>query len=200
MKKVALLLVVALTAAGCVSQDDRAARQDSAVKAAGRGLDVEAAEGIAVFPQLGHVEGINSAVFSPNGNTIASGSSDHTVKLWDIVTGRELFTGRHSNAVRSVAFSPDGKSIASGSADNTVKLWDAASGREIRTFSGHKLGLYSAVFSPDGKTILSGSWNAIKLWDPETGREIRTISRDLDGIYPWPLVQRLFFPPLARDL
>ncbi|GBU26853.1 hypothetical protein R84B8_00368 [Treponema sp. R8-4-B8] len=137
-----------------------------------------ATQDVAVFPQLGHSDGVNSVAISPDGKTVVSGSDDGTIKLWDLVTSREIRTlSGHSSAVESVMFSPDSKTVVSGSSDNTIKLWDAVTGREIRTLSGHSRFVEFVVFSPDGKNVVSGSWDeTIKLWDVDTGREIRTLS------------------------
>src|SRR5262245_33255507 len=72
---------------------------------------------------LRHNNAVFSVVYSPDGKRLATGSEDHTVKLWDAATGQELLTLKgHSDGVVSVAFSPDGKRLATGSVDPTVKL------------------------------------------------------------------------------
>src|SRR2546428_3577989 len=74
-------------------------------------------------PFQAHSDWVLSVAFSPDGKTLASGSGDNTVKLWEVSTGTELRTLKgHSYGVVSVAFSPDGKTLASGSRDHTVKL------------------------------------------------------------------------------
>ena len=68
---------------------------------------------------------VNSIAFSSDSKTIASGSEDWTVRLWNATTGAPIgqpLTG-HTDFVRSVAFSPDGKTIASGSWDGTIRVW-----------------------------------------------------------------------------
>ncbi|KAM3104714.1 TIR domain-containing protein, partial [Phormidesmis sp. 146-33] len=104
----------------------------------------------------GHRGWVHSVSFSPDGKTLATGSYDNTVKLWDL-QGRELQTLKgHSERVNSVSFSPDGKTLATGSYDNTVKLWDLQ-GRELQTLKGHSSYVTSVSFSPDGKTLATGS-------------------------------------------
>ncbi|MEH2214844.1 WD40 repeat domain-containing protein, partial [Nostoc sp.] len=133
----------------------------------------------------GHSSWVNSVGFSPDGKTLASGSLDKTIKLWDVSTGKAIktLTG-HSSPVYSVGFSPDGKTLASGSLDNTIKLWDVSTGKAIKTLTGHSSPVFSVGFSPDGKTLASGSDdNTIKLWDVSTGKAIKTLTGHSIRVY-----------------
>src|SRR5436309_930066 len=86
----------------------------------------------------GHAGLVYSIAFAPDGKTLASGSVDGTVKLWEVGTGSELATLKgHTDWVYSVAFAPDGKTLASGSTDGTVKLWEVGMRRVLATLTGH---------------------------------------------------------------
>lgn len=125
----------------------------------------------------GHFRPVTSISFSPNGKTLASGSRDMTIKLWNVETGMQTRTLQgHSDQIDSVTYSPDGKILASSSDDETIKLWDVATGREIRTLQGSFFSIYSVTFNPDGKTLASGSEDGtIKLWNVATGTEILSL-------------------------
>jgi WD40 repeat protein len=114
----------------------------------------------------GHSSGVASVAISPDGQTLASGSRDETIKLWDLATGKLLHTlTGHSSDVASVAISPDGQTLASGS-DKTIKLWDLATGKLLHTQMGHSDGVGSVAFSPNGQTLASSGYDeTVKLWD-----------------------------------
>jgi WD40 repeat protein len=134
--------------------------------------------------------------FSPDSRRIVSGSSDKTIKLWDVPTRKLISTFQgHYNTVWSVSFSPDGHHIASGSSDKTIKLWDVPTGKLISTFQGHSDEVISVSFSPDGRHIASGSSNkTIKLWEASTGKLISTFQ----GHTPW--VLSVIFSPDGRRI
>ena len=125
----------------------------------------------------GHSGTVWFVSFSPDGQVLASGSDDDTIKLWDVGSRREIATLKgHSYDVFSVSFSPDGQVLASGSRDNTIKLWDMDSRREIATLKGHSNTVSSVSFSPDGQVLASGSLDkTIKLWDVGSRREIAAL-------------------------
>ena len=123
----------------------------------------------------GHTSTVNGVTISPNGQILASGSWDQTVRLWDVATGRQLqqLTG-HTGIVNGVSISPNGQILASGSWDKTVRLWDVATGRQLKQLRGYG---YSVAISPNGQILASESLDkTVRLWDVATGRELQQLT------------------------
>ena len=127
----------------------------------------------------------NSVCLSADSRFAMSGSSDKTLKLWEVATGRCLrtFTG-HTDRGLSVCLSADSRFALSGSSDKTLKLWEVATGRCLRTFTGHTSGVSSVCLSADSRFALSGGSydKTLKLWEVDTGRCLRTFSGHTDGV------------------
>ena len=110
--------------------------------------------GTTILTYHGHTNFVNAVAWSPDGNYIASASSDRTVRVWNAFTGKTLLTyGGHSDEVTAVAWSPDGTRIASGSRDGTVQVWDPGTGRPLLTYGGHTSDVTTVAWSPDARPI-----------------------------------------------
>jgi WD40 repeat protein len=138
---------------------------------------------------------VYQAVFSPDGDRIATSSADNTVKTWDANTGQELLTisGFGEGAigdglfpgVLDVVFSPDGNKLATASGDGVAKVWDSWTGAELFSLDGDTSVLSRIQFSPDGSLIATASEESnatarLSVFDTNTGNEIwrQTIKQD----------------------
>ena len=113
----------------------------------------------------GHVQGVLCAAFVPGGTTLASGSKDGTVRLWNAEAGTEVLTFKaHPLGVQAVAFDPGGKVVATGGWDKAVRTWDAATGAKLREFD--LPGAVGALeWSPCGRYVAAACADAtLRVW------------------------------------
>ncbi|KAK1691662.1 WD40-repeat-containing domain protein [Colletotrichum godetiae] len=165
---------------------------------------------------VGHMAGVSCVAWSPNSESLATGSDDKSIRLWDRVTGRPKVTAKgvghmakddaapaahpmpplrgHHNYVMCLAFSPRGNILASGSYDEAVFLWDVRAGRLMRSLPAHSDPVSGIDFSCDGTLVVSCSTDGlIRIWDTYTGQCLRTLVHEDN-----PAVTSVCFAPNGR--
>jgi WD40 repeat protein len=146
---------------------------------------------------------INSLSFSADGKTLAAGTLEKSIRLWDMAKKQQRLKieldysdpkYKIGNDVFGVAFSPDGKSLASASFDGVVRLWSPVTGKLMREVGSLPGIAYAVAFSPDGKALAAGGKDGVvKIWDlkkkelkytlTRPGTDIRSVAVSPDGRY-----------------
>ena len=132
--------------------------------------------------------GDGGAVLTPDGNQLAfinSDGSQHTVKFWDLSSGREarsIELNDKDMQSAELVFAPDGHLLVAGVADRRVTLWDVTTKRKERDL-GPSANDYDLVkFSRDGRLLALASGYKIKLWEVATSRELTTLQAPSSGL------------------
>ena len=128
---------------------------------------------------------IRSIAYSPDGETLACGTYDKTIVLWNVSEWkkRAVLEG-HTNGISSVVFSPDGQVLASGSWNGRIRLWNPHTGEHLKTFKKHASSVSTVLFSPNGQILASTEDDTtIRFWNVATGELLRTIETETNDVY-----------------
>ena len=117
--------------------------------------------------------------FSPDGKSIAAGSYDGTIQLWNVASHRMVRTFRaHSAAIDDVCFRPDSSTLASASVERSVRFWSLESNLEPGELRGGQKSIRNLAVSDDSRLLASPSIDGtVCLWDVQTGKLRDTFSR-----------------------
>ena len=145
---------------------------------------------------LGHTSWLSDAVFSPDGQRIATGAQDGTARLWDVATGTQIRVfSSPGSLITAVAVSSNGMTLVSGASDGVVRLWDTANGQLLRSIQlqFNAGAVRSLEFSPATGELLAG-WDdgVLKTFDPATG------ALKLDSLAPAGFLHAAVFSPDGR--
>jgi len=119
----------------------------------------------------------SSVAFSPDGEYLAAGLVDKTIRMWNLRTSKHLYDLLgHTGEVLAIAFDPKGKTIVSASTDNTVKLWELRTQRVLRDMV-HPDWVWTVAFDPSGNLLATGCADGkVRLWKVLTGELVYTFS------------------------
>ncbi len=173
---------------------------------------------------IGHTDPVVTLAFSPDGNTLASGSF-REIRLWNLTAkaaSRAVVLQGHRDMVTTLVFSPDGKTLASSSFYGTILLWNVETGQLRHSLSVHTDSIQALAFSPDNEILVSGGYwspdarSTIRVWNPHTGQLLSTFEDHTTPVFAlafspdlhnktlasagWDNVVRLWYPQTGQLL
>jgi WD40 repeat protein len=135
----------------------------------------------------GEAPGFASAVYSPDGQRVATATGGSTARLWDAASGKLIASlSGHAESrnqdipstyINDIAFSPDGTRVVTSSQDKTARIWDSNTANTVAILSGHTDDVMNAAFSPDGTRVVTTSRDkTARIWDSNTGSTVAILS------------------------
>ena len=136
---------------------------------------------IAAF--AGHARTVRSVCFSPDGNTLVSGSADDTLRLWNLAGPSEFITlNGHRNDITGATFSHDRRVAATSSKGGDIRVWDVQTGRTLAELKQISDGVVSLALNSEGSRLAAGTSSLVEVWDTSTGAKSRLFMEEASGL------------------
>ena len=139
---------------------------------------------------IGHRDSIHAVAFSPDSQTLISGSDDRNIHIWDVNTAQKKYTWFMPYEIYSVAISPNSEVVATGSVNGRITLWNFHTRQMNRTLLDlnipeKNMGIItSLVFSSQGQMLISGSSDkTVRIWNFKTGESKRILNGHTDSVW-----------------
>ncbi len=138
-----------------------------------------------------HSDAVYGLSFHPDGMLLASAAADRAVKVWDVASGKRLYTlGDPTDWVYCLAWSPDRKHLAAGGVDKSIRVWEANKdgGKLVGSAFAHEKPVWRLAYTTDGSHLYSvGEDRVIKVWDAGKLNETKTYPAQPDTILDFAL-------------
>lgn len=131
-----------------------------------------------------HNQSVNVVAMMPDGQRAVSGSSDTTLRLWNIATGEPLglIEGAELGAY-ALAIAPDGSRAAAGCKDGVIREFSLPDGAPIRELTGHLGYVRSLAYTPDGERLLSTAGDgSLRIWSLNADEPLHVMREHLGGV------------------
>ncbi|RCJ30609.1 hypothetical protein A6770_21220 [Nostoc minutum NIES-26] len=132
-----------------------------------------------------HTSSVESVAVTSDGQQVVSASSDKTLKVWELKSGKLLRTlSGHTELIWGVVVTPNGQQVISASRDKTLKVWELKSGKLLHNLSGHTDWVTGLAVTPNGQQVVSGSAdNTLKIWELKSSKLLHTINGHTDIVW-----------------
>ncbi|QJX00227.1 sigma factor-like helix-turn-helix DNA-binding protein [Frigoriglobus tundricola] len=121
--------------------------------------------------------------FAPDGKTLATGGRDHVTKLWDLASGKLVYSLTDHEWVEALAFDSSGKRLASAGQSGLIRLRDTATGANACPLPGHTQAVWSVALNRDGsRAVTAARDGTLRFWDVAAGTEQRSIPVGAQGL------------------
>ena len=126
----------------------------------------------------GHLGWVRAIAVEPGNEWFVTGSSDNTIKIWDLASGTlKLTLTGHISPVRALAVSPRHPYLFSAGEDKQVKCWDLEANKCVRQYHGHFSGVYAMSLHPTLDILCTGGRDSVcRVWDVRTKAPIHTLA------------------------